>query len=124
EYYAEPNWSNQMNGMRGYFAMLPDSERKHRAIALTTSFKFSLGTLFKPEFDPTGDARLEILFALARELDGVLFTPSSLRDANGRILLSAGGEDDEDPEAVWPRVLAEVSVQEPAAVEAVEQPSD
>src|SRR5262245_37207066 len=112
-YYSEPNWSAQMSGMRGYFARFPDTDRKPRVMMLTTSLRFSLGTLFDPDFDPEGDPRLDILFAVAELLDGVLFTPSSLRDAHGRILFGSGGEDEEDPEAVWPRVAAEVSLSDP-----------
>jgi hypothetical protein len=112
-YYAEPNWSKQMNGMRGYFSRFPDTDRKERVLMLTTTFHFSLGTLFDPDFDPDGDPRLNIVFAIAELLDGVLFTPSSLRDAHGRILFGAGGEDEEDPEAVWPRVRGEVELSTP-----------
>jgi hypothetical protein len=54
-----------------------------------------------------------VLFAVAQFLDGVLFTPSSLRDARGRVLFGAGGEDEEDPAAVWPRVVGEVSIADP-----------
>jgi hypothetical protein len=113
DYYAEPNWSVQMDGMRGYFSRFPETERKQQVLTLTTSFRFSLATLFDPDFDPAGDPRLDILFAITEFLDGVLFTPSSLRDAQGRILFGAGGEDEEDPKAVWPRVLGEVSITEP-----------
>jgi hypothetical protein len=112
-YYADPNWSTQMSGMRGYFSRFPDTDRKPRVMLLTSSLRFSLGTLFDPDFDPTGDPRLDILFAVTELLDGVLFTPSSLRDARGRILFGAGGEDEEDPNAVWPRVAGEVSVADP-----------
>jgi hypothetical protein len=112
-YYSEPNWSTQMRGMRGYFSRFPDTDRKPRVMALTTSLRFSLGTLFDPDFDPEGDPRLDILFAIAELLDGVLFTPSSLRDACGRILLGAGGEAEEDPDAAWPRVVGEVHVSDP-----------
>jgi hypothetical protein len=99
--------------MRGYFARFPETDRKPRVTTLTTSFRFSLGTLFDPDFDPSGDPRLDIVFAIAEFLDGVLFTPSSLRDAQGRILFGSGGEDEEDPDAVWPRVLGEVSFSSP-----------
>jgi Domain of unknown function (DUF4272) len=112
-YYSEPNWSVQMNGMRGYFSGFPDTDRKPQVMTLTTSLRFSLGTLFDPDFNPEGDPRLDILFAVAELLDGVLFTPSSLRDARGRVLFGAGGEDDEDQDAVWPRVIGEVSVSDP-----------
>jgi hypothetical protein len=111
--YAEPKWSNQMAGMRGYFNSFPRTDRKELVMVLTTSLQFSLGTVFEPDFDPTGDPRLDILFAVTEFLDGVLFTPSSLRDAKGRILFGAGGEDEEDPNAVWPRVLGAVSFSDP-----------
>jgi Domain of unknown function (DUF4272) len=112
-YYSEPDWSTQMSGMRGYFSRFPDTDRKPRVLMLTTSLRFSLGTLFDPDFDPEGDPRLDVLFAVAELLDGVLFTPSSLRDARGRVLFGAGGEDEEDPNAVWPRVAGEVAVSDP-----------
>ena len=112
-YYSEPNWCAQMSGMQGYFSRFPDTDRKPLALAIPTSFRFSLGTLFEPDPDPEGDPRLDVLYAIAEPLDGVLFTPSSLRDARGRVLFAAGGEDEEDPDAVWPRVVGEVSVAEP-----------
>jgi hypothetical protein len=112
-YYAEPNWSSQMEGMRGFFSRFPDSGRKSRVLSLTTSFRFSLGTAFNPDLDAERDPRLDVLFAIAELLDGVLFTPSSLRDSRGRILFSASGEEEEDPQAVWPRVIGEVTLSEP-----------
>ncbi|MBA4192616.1 MAG: hypothetical protein C0467_32005 [Planctomycetaceae bacterium] len=108
-YYSEPNWSKQMSRMRGYFSGFPDTARKERVLLLTTTFRFSLATDFEPDFDPEEDPRLSLLFEITRMLDGVLFTPSSLRDANGRTLFSAGGEEDEDPTAEWPKVHGEVS---------------
>jgi hypothetical protein len=111
-YYSEPNWSRQMAGMRGYFARFPESARKPRVLTLTTSLRFSLGTLFDPDFDPQGDPRLDVLFAVTELLDGVLFTPSGLRDARGRILFSADS-DEEDADATWPKVVGEVSFSDP-----------
>jgi hypothetical protein len=113
DYYSEPNWSGQMDGMRGYFSRFPETDRKARVMTLITSFRFSLGTLFEPDFDPEGDPRLDVLFAVTKFLDGVLFTPSSLRDAGGRILFGTGGADDEDADAVWPRVVGEVDLSTP-----------
>jgi hypothetical protein len=112
EYYAEPNWSKQMSGMQGYFSRFPETERKERVMMLITTFRFSLGTMFDPDFDPEGDPRLDILFEIAELVDGVLFTPSSLRDARGRVLFGSG-EDEEDPDAKWPKVIFEVSKDEP-----------
>jgi Domain of unknown function (DUF4272) len=126
DYYAEPNWSGQMNGMQGYFSRFPDTDRKAKVMLLITTFKFSLGTLFEPDYDPDGDPRLDILFQITKFLDGVLFTPSSLRDASGRILFGSGGEDEEDPDAVWPRVLGEVPISDPrgAAMHDKSRPRD
>jgi hypothetical protein len=112
-YYSQPNWSKQMNGMHNYFSGFPQTDRKERALMLPSTFRFSLGILFRPDYNPEGDPRLDVLYAVAESLDGILFTPSALRDARGRILFGAGGEDDEDPGAVWPRVIYEVPVSEP-----------
>jgi hypothetical protein len=108
DYYAEPNWSLQMNGMAEYFSRFPQTERKSVALMLPTTLKFSLGLLFDPQDDNANDPRLEVVYSVAQLLDGVLFTPSALRDARGRGLYGAGSEDVEDPDAVWPRVVAEV----------------
>lgn len=120
EYYAEPNWSRQMAGLRNHLSCFPDTEAKWKATALTTSLHFALGTLFEPDFDPEGDPRLAIVFEIVELLDGIIFTPASLRDAAGRILFSAGGEDYEHPGAVWPRVIAEVSLGDPVGAAAHE----
>ena len=114
KYYSEPGWSQQMAGMRGYFSRFPDSPRKEQVMLLTDTFSFSLAAIFNPDFDPEGDPRLSLLYEVTQLLDGVLFTPSSLRDAHGRILFSSGGEEDEDPEAEWPKVRGQVSFTTPA----------
>src|SRR6266498_143611 len=75
DYCTEPNWSQQMNGMWGYFSRFPDTPRKESALMLTTTFRFSLATNFEPDFDPEGDPRLTLLYGVTRFLDGVLFTP-------------------------------------------------
>jgi Domain of unknown function (DUF4272) len=115
DYYAEPNWSVQMNGMAGYFSRLPETQRKQIAIMLPTTFKFSLGLLLVPDIHDDNDPRLEVVYAVAALLDGVLFAPSALRDARGRVLYGAGGEAEENPNAVWPRVVAEVDLGEAAS---------
>ncbi|HEX8697158.1 MAG TPA: DUF4272 domain-containing protein [Longimicrobium sp.] len=118
DYHAEPNWSAQMGGMRGYLSRFPDSGRKRQAVMLPTTFRYSLATQFDPDPDPGGDPRLDVLFAVAELVDGVLFTPSALRDARGRVLFSPEGAGAEDPAAVWPRVIAEVSVSDPSGAAA------
>ena len=111
-YYSEPSWSTQMSGMAGYFSRFPKSERKSIALSLPTTFKFALGILLDPVPGGSHDSRLDVVHSVAKHLDGVLFAVDELRDANGRILFGAGGEDDEDPNAVWPRVVGEVSLSE------------
>ncbi len=111
-YYSEPNWAVQMDGMRNYFSRFPETERKQIALMLPTTFKFSLGLLFDPDYEPSGDPRLELVYEMASLLDGVLFTPSGFRDKQGRFLYGAGGGDEENLNAVWPRVVAEVVIPE------------
>ncbi len=108
DYYAGPDWPRQKAGMQGYFDRFPAGDRKPRLMATIGSLQFALATRFEPDFDPDGDDRLTVVFDIAEFLDGVLFTPSALRDAAGRILVGADGEYDED--AVWPRVGLVVEV--------------
>jgi hypothetical protein len=115
DYYAEPNWSVQMNGMAGHFSRLPETQRKKMAIMLPITFTFSLGLLFDPDNHDDKDPRLEVVYAVAALLDGLLFTPSALRDARGRVLYGAGGEVEENPDAVWPRVVGEVHLGDAAS---------
>jgi hypothetical protein len=109
-YHAEPSWSQQMNGMRGYFQRFPESPRKQMAVMIPTTFRYSLATRFEPEHASDSDPRLAAVMAVAEHLDGVIFTPSALRDARGRVLFGAGGEASEDADATWPRVVAQVNV--------------
>ena len=109
DYYRADDFRRvQMNGMQGYFARFPENEHTGRIMALIDSFRFAL-TLFPPpepelEID-SDDPRLEYVFAVARHLDAALFTPSALRDANGRVLYGAGGP---DPQAVMPAIHKDV----------------
>ncbi|HEX2081082.1 MAG TPA: DUF4272 domain-containing protein [Longimicrobium sp.] len=114
DYHAEPNWSTQMNGLRGYLDRFPHTERKTVAVLLPTTFRYGLAVQMDPEpagwVDAGGDPRLDVLYAVAEMLDGVVFTPSALRDARGRVLFGAGGAAAEDPRAAWPAVIAAVRV--------------
>ena len=121
-YHTEPNWSKQMNGMRGYYSRYPDFEVKESVLMLTTTFKFSLGLLLEPEDRNETDPRLELVFAVVGLLDGVIFTPSALMDASGRVLFGIDGE--VDPKAVWPRVRAEVQIERPSQAVDAENPLD
>src|SRR5437764_4400496 len=115
--YDGPGWPWQVLGMRGYFSRFPEGGRKPDILRLIGTFRFALATDWEPDLDPEGDERLPYLFAVTRHLDGVLFSPSSLRDAEDRILISADGEFDAD--AVLPKMP---SVAAPAAGD--ENPGD
>jgi hypothetical protein len=106
DYYAGDDWPRQMNGMQGYFSRFPaDPDLMRRILDLIGTFTFSLATRFDPDYDdPSTDERFAIVSGVTRLLDGVLFTPSSLRDPDGRVLIDADGES--DPEATWPKVRA------------------
>lgn len=110
---SEPEWPRQMDGMRGYFSRFPDTPAKQKAMMLTHTFGFVLGTAMTPDARSRDDPRFHALLAVAELLDGVLFTPSALLDARGRVLFSAHGAAVEDPAAQWPRVIFRVKV--PAA---------
>lgn len=102
EYYDGDDWPNQVLGMQGYFSRFPETPLKPRVMQAIRNLRFAL-TL--PRFDLdiySNDERLQVLYAVVEHLDGVIFTPSALRDARGRVLLAANGEYDEH--AVLPTV--------------------
>jgi hypothetical protein len=99
-YYTGQKWQAQMQGMRGYFSRFPNVPEQARVLALTGQFGFVLGTICVPQAE-AGDERYAILSAIAEALDAVWFTPSSLRDAQGRFLYGASGLAS-DAGARWP----------------------
>lgn len=114
EYYEEPDWPQQMLGMQGYFSNFPDGPFKADVLRLIQTFRFALATDWQPDLIDDDDPRLEALCAIASHLDAALFTPSTMRDAGGRVLLDAEGSS--DPDAVLPTIpdlpLMEVSLDE------------
>ena len=112
DYYAGKDWPMQRQGTQNYFSRFPEVERKKAILRTIGAFRFSLGILAEPLIDlDSPDWRAELLLQIAQLLDGYLFTPSSLRDAQGRVLIDAAGNS--DPEAhlreITP-VLAEVDI--------------
>jgi hypothetical protein len=101
-YYDGPGWSNQIQGMANYFSRFPEVPLKPDVLRAIHSFRFILAF---PEADldiNSRDERVAWVHAVCRHLDGVIFTPSSLRDSSGRFLISADG--DCDPNAVPPAI--------------------
>jgi hypothetical protein len=124
DYYAGPGWGRQKAGMQGYFSRFPLGDREEQLMATIGSFQFSLATQFDPDYELPDDGRLGAVCQLAHILGGVLFSPSALRDPQGRILVSADGEVDDDAE--WPMVgrlfQAEAFGEKPAVTEGDWQP--
>lgn len=111
EYYADPGWQQQVRGIQGYFSRFPDTPTKPQVLKSLGVLRFALSfPKCDLEIDST-DPRVDIVYAVCRHLDGVIFAPTALRDAQGRILINARGE--YDNEAVLPRVLPIAEVQIP-----------
>ena len=82
--------------MQNYFSGFPNVRLKPEILRLIPTFQFALGV---PQHDldiDSDDERLELVYAVCKHLDGVIFTPSSLRDESGRILIDSRGECDAD----------------------------
>jgi hypothetical protein len=99
-YCSEPNWSVQMEGLRGYLARFPDCLARSCAIQMTRQFAFALATTFEPDRGAQ-DARVAMLGEVALAIGGIFFSPSGLRDPWGRVLLSPDLREI-DPSAGWP----------------------
>jgi hypothetical protein len=112
-YYSGPDWPKQVAGMQGYFSRFPDSPVKPDVIRVIGSFRFSIAV---PQDDldiNSADERLALVYAVCRHLDGVIYTPSSLRDAAGRILIDANGYS--DPDAVLPALPLTADHEQPTS---------
>ena len=110
DYYTGAEWERQRSGMLGYFSRFELGPLWPRVAAMINGFRFAVATVAQPEIDleSADDPRLKYVLAVARHLDAVIFTPSALRDARGRVLAGPGGQT--DPAAVWPAVLASVTI--------------
>ncbi len=111
DYYDGEDWPMQVFGMRNYFSEFPAGVNKSEVLRLISTFRFSLSVPTELDIDGNDD-RLPIIFAVCKHLDGAIFTPSSLRDAAGRVLLS--GYDEADPAAVMPKIPEGAEAIEPA----------
>lgn len=102
DYYDGDGWLRQVLGMQGYFSNFPDVPRKPDIMRAIGAFRFALSL---PQDDlniESDDERLSFVYAVCKQIDGVVFTPSTLRDAQGRTLISSAGEF--DPQAVLPQM--------------------
>lgn len=98
-YYSGDNWSVQRVGMAGYFRRFPNADQSHPVFGYLPGLAFVISFILQPG-TVAEDPRQEIIHHIAKVVDGVIFLPGSLLDAEGRVLLAAGHES--DPEARLP----------------------
>jgi Domain of unknown function (DUF4272) len=101
-FYDAPGWSRHLLGMQGYFSRFPETNRKPGILQAIGNLGFILGTIAEPEIDlDSSDERSRFVIAIAKQVDGLIFSPSALRDAKGRVLIAHDGSSDAD--AVLPQ---------------------
>lgn len=105
QYYDGDDWPRQMFGMQNFIAEFPGAGQQPQLMRLIRSFRFCLAVPTDGLNADSKDPRMQALYRVCQALDGVLFTPTSLRDAEGRFLISADGRTDAD--AVYPRLPPE-----------------
>lgn len=91
DYYEGPEWHDNVSGMAVFFSDFPDAPHKRPLLPIIESFQFALAVEWKPALEEEGDERLSVISDVAHLLDGVFFSPASLYDATGRVLLDPTG---------------------------------
>jgi hypothetical protein len=101
DFYNGGDWSNHLLGLQGYFSRFPDTNWKPGIIQKLGNLGFILSTNADPDIDiDSDDERARIILAVTKFLNGMIFSPSALRDAEGRKILAWKGKP--DPDAVLP----------------------
>jgi hypothetical protein len=98
EFYDGPDWESHIFGMQNYVASFSDAPRMTEIFKVVRSFRFLLAF---PDYDLNiagDDARIEWVQAVCRHLDGIIFTPSRLLDAERRVLIAMNGSFDASAE--------------------------
>ncbi len=98
-YYAGQGWSGQVAGMAGYFSRFPSAKKRPEVFGYLPGLTFAVSFMLSPGA-VADDPRQEVIHQIARLMDGVIFLPGLLLDAEGRVLISAEG--DPDPDASLP----------------------
>lgn len=98
-YYTRPGFPRILASLVNHFQQLDDAPRKREVLLALRGCQFALGFMTDMSLDGR-DERIGWIHAICQHLDGMLFTPTSLRDASGRILYSA--TEDADLQAVLP----------------------
>ncbi|MDB4614202.1 DUF4272 domain-containing protein [bacterium] len=102
QYYDGPGWQKHRLEFATYLSEFPASRIKPDIIRLIHTFRFALSVPCEGlSIDDQGE-RMRILKAVCKHLDGVMFVPWSLRDAEGRVLLDTSRQP--HPQAVIPKM--------------------
>lgn len=99
DYYLGGDWNKQIAGMAGYFSRFPSAKKRPEVFGYLPGLTFAVSFMLSPGA-VADDPRQEVIHKIARLLDGVIFLPGLLLDADGHVLISAEGEP--DPEARLP----------------------
>jgi hypothetical protein len=99
DYYAGEGWPQQLAGMHGYFGGFPNAAQRADLFEYLPGLRFAFN--FQLDGDPEEeDPRMDLVFEMAQQVDGVIFLPGRLLDSSGRVIVDADGEN--DPEAQVP----------------------
>ena len=99
QWCSPPNWPQQLDGLQNYirsFQLSP--ERRGYAAQLASEFEFALGVVAEPEISSGDDPRLEVITAVAQEMEATIFTPGALLNSRFYAFATQEGEQDDDVE--------------------------
>lgn len=99
-YYGGEGWRDQLAGLSHYLQEFASAKRRSDVFGYLPGVDFAISLVLTPGSLPEDDPRQEIIHKIARLVDGVIFLPGMLLDAEGHVLISAQGE--HDPEAKLP----------------------
>ncbi|MGV3662845.1 MAG: DUF4272 domain-containing protein [Prosthecobacter sp.] len=94
-YYLGEDWDTQLAGMAAYLSRLANARKRPEVFGYLPGLNFAVSFILNPGA-VADDPRQEVIHQIARLLDGVIFLPGLLLDADGRVLISAEGEPDPD----------------------------
>ena len=91
DYYSTSNWQRQISGLLNLVRSYPGCEERWDLVELIQSFQFIVAAPLEDLGDPNTDPRWPALLAICKELDGIVVTPTSLLDAEGRTIIDSTG---------------------------------
>jgi hypothetical protein len=118
DYYAGPGWPVQLSGMQGYFGKFEGADKRPDILQYLAGVNFAVSFILDSEIGEK-DPRPSLVFAMARQLEGVVFLPGRLFNADVKLLLEVAGEC--DSEAELPPSYTSPSLSSPADAESASE---